>query len=419
MTMQQKMNYMTFIGASLRNKPGRNLATVFCFAFIAANIFTAQFLIAGAAGGVDRSVTRMGADHMVVPSQYMSFLRGAGPDNTIAIVMAEPSDYRIKADIMDKLRKIPGISAMSPQLFVATLDLPELSPVPVNIYGIDPETDFTIRPWLQKPLDKPLGSGEVIVGSAVAGDPGTPISIGDRTYVIDGRLDPTRSSADHAVILRLDDAYTLAAIKGIVPASAPKIIAGDVNAVLIQDTPDEKQDIVGTRIKRVFSSSSEYQYFSVIGRHFSLDPVSEDIRALPGLLNLISAFVVIVSLPLIALIAAMVAHERQREIGLLKSMGAKRNVIFFLIIVESLVLAAVGGITGIFLSFITLFLMNNQGALSSALQVSFRMPSYVEIGSMACLALLGVIIVGSISALWPAYRSSTTNPYDIIRYECH
>jgi ABC-type antimicrobial peptide transport system permease subunit len=43
----------------------------------------------------------------------------------------------------------------------------------------------------------------------------------------------------------------------------------------------------------------------------------------------------------------MVIHKRQREIGLLMSMGAKRNVIFFLVIAESLVLAATGGIASV------------------------------------------------------------------------
>lgn len=413
--MPKKMDYMTFIAASLRNKPGRNIATFFCFAFIAANIFTGQFLMAGAAGGIDRGISRMGADHMVVPTQYTVLLRGAGPDNTVAIVMAEPTNYRIKADIMDKIRNIPGISAMSPQVFVATLSLPALSPGPVNIHGIDPETDFTIQPWLQKPLDNPLGPGEIIIGSDIAGVPGAPVSIGDRKYIIAGKLDPTRSSVNHAVILRLDDAYTLAATKGIVPASAPKIVAGDVNAVLIRDAPDEDLEIVGDRIIRAFYLLPEYRYISVIGRHFSLDPVSEEIQAIPNLLNLISVFVIIVALPLIALISAMVAHERQREIGLLKSVGAKRRTIFMLVMSESLVLATAGGIAGVGISLIAIFLMNAQGILNSALQASFRMPPLAGIASIAGLALLVVIVIGSISSLWPAYKCSMMSPYDAIQ----
>jgi putative ABC transport system permease protein len=415
--MRQKMDYVTFIVAGIRNKPGRNLATIFCFAFIAANIFSGQFLIAGAAGGVERGVTRMGADHLVVPSQYMVFLRGAGPNNTIAIVRAEPSNYRMKSTIMEKIGNVAGVSAMSPQLYVSTLNLPELSPAPVDIYGIDPETDFAIQPWLQKPLTDPLKPGEVIVGHEITGDGATRISVGGQSYTIAGRLDPTQSSIDRTIFLRLDDAYALAATKGIVPLSAPRIGPGEVNAVLIRDSNREDRDVVGTRIKRLFTSSPDYKYVSVIGRHFTLDPVSEDIQAIPGLLSVISAFVVIIALPLIALIAAMVAHERQREIGLLKAMGARRNTVFFLVIAESLVLAAIGGILGVGVSLCAFFLMNTQGVLNSALQVSFRMPPLMEIGSMAGLALLVVMVIGSVASLWPAYQSSMMNPYDAIRNE--
>jgi putative ABC transport system permease protein len=415
--MRQKMDYFTFILAGLRNKPGRNLATVFCFAFIAVIIFSGQFLLAGASGGVDRGVSRMGADHLVVPSQYMVFLRGAGPDNTIAIVMAQPSTYRIKANIMEKIGSVPNISVMSPQLYVSTLNVPELSPEPVNIYGIDPETDFTIQPWLQKPLTGSLKQGEVMVGHDIAGDVSTRISLGKKSYIIAGRLDPTQSPIDHTIFLRLDDAYTLAAIKGIVPPSSPQIVAGDINALLIRDSPGEDLNIAGLRIKRVLSTLSEYKYMSVIGRHFTLDPVADDIQAIPNLLNIISIFVVIIAFPLIAIISAMVAHERQREIGLLKSMGAKRRVVFFLVIVEALVLAVIGGIVGVGISLIAFSLMNIQGVLNSALQVSFRTPSFMEIGLMTALSLGVVITLGSISSLWPAYKSSTMNPYDAIRQE--
>lgn len=411
------MGYTTFLVAGIRNKPGRNFATLFCFAFIAASVFSGQFLIAGAAGGLDRGVSRMGANHLVVPSQYMVFLRGSGPNNTVAIVMAEPSNYRIKADIMEHIGAVQGVSAMSPQLYVSTLDVPELSPVPVNMYGIDPETDFTISPWLQKPLNSPLKPGEVIIGHGIAGDISKQISVGGRTYTIAGRLDPTRSSMDHTIFLRLDDAYALAAARGILAPSAPEISPGDVNAVLIRDSPGEDRDAVGARIKRFLASSPRYRYISVIGRHFSLDPVARDVQALPGILNLISAFVVIIALPLIALIAAMVAHERQREIGLLKAMGAKRNAIFFFVMAESLVLAAAGGLIGVGSSLLALSLMDAMSVLNSALQVSFRMPAPAEIGAMAGLSLLVVVTLGSLSSLWPAYRSSTMNPYDAIRGE--
>ena len=151
------MNYLTFIVASIRNKPGRNLATVFCFAFIAANVFSAQYLISGASGSFDQGVLRMGADLMVVPYQYQWFFKGSGPQNTVALVKVDPVTFRFSSGAMDPMKNINNISKMSPQLYVAKLDVPDLSASPVDIYGIDPATDFTIRPWLQQPLDGTLG----------------------------------------------------------------------------------------------------------------------------------------------------------------------------------------------------------------------------------------------------------------------
>ena len=61
--------------------------------------------------------------------------------------------------------------------------------------------------------------------------------------------------------------------------------------------------------------------------------------------------------------------------------------------------------------------MNTRGVLNSALQVTFSMPPIAEITVMGGIALVVVILIGSISSLWPAYRSSTMNPYEAIRSE--
>lgn len=411
--MKKKISYLSFIVAGIRNKPGRNLATVFCFAFIAANIFSGQYLIAGAMESVEQGITRMGADYIVAPVQYSVFLRGSGPDNTFAIVNTLPSIYRVNNNIMDEIGKVQGVSAMSPQLYVSTLNLPALSSSPVDVFGIDPTTDFTIQPWLRQPLKHPLDSGDIIVGHQINGEISSEIQISRYAYTIAGRLDPTQSAVDNTIFLRLDDAYALAATEGVVPSSSPRISPGDINAVLVRIGAGEDPNTIGNLIRRSFSRLQ----ITVIGRHFTLDPTSKEIQSIPFLLNSISIIIVVAAFPLIALIAAMVAHERQREIGLLKSMGAKRNIIFFLVIAESLVLAAIGGIVGVVASLITVNILNTQGILNSVLQVSFRMPTMADTSMMAGIALIVVIAIGSIASLYPAYRSSRMSPYDAIRGE--
>jgi putative ABC transport system permease protein len=411
--MSQKMHFVTLIMASIRNKPGRNLATIFCFAFIAANIFSAQYLMAGAAGNAEKGISRMGADSMVVPAQYEVFIKGAqmGPATVNGIVRVEPSNFRVSNNIMDNIRKVPGISDMSPQLFVVTHAIPELSSSPVDIYGIDPDTDFTIRPWLHHPPEKILGPNEVIVGSDIAGEVSSQIVVSCQLYTIAGKLDPTQSSVDHSIFLRMDDAYSLAAYEANASPSFSPVAKGDISAVLVKAGPEADPEMVSARIQQPFPSS----YLRVIGRNFALEPVSQEISGLPNLLNMISGVVVLASLPLIALIAAMVAHERQREIGLLMAMGAKRKIIFSLVMAESLVLAAIGGIAGIGTCLFIFSLLNSQVFLNSVLQITFITPQLTRISQMAGLALLVVIAIGSISSLWPAYQSSRMNPYDAIR----
>ena len=117
------------------------------------------------------------------------------------------------------MKNINNISKMSPQVYIATLDIPDLSPSPVEIYGIDPGTDFTIQPWLQRPLDHPLNTGEVIVGNALSTELSSQIILKSQSYEVAGILDLTQSSVDHTIFLGLDDAYGLAAEGGVISGS--------------------------------------------------------------------------------------------------------------------------------------------------------------------------------------------------------
>jgi putative ABC transport system permease protein len=421
--MTRERQVLNLIIANIRNKPGRNIATVFCFAFIAANVFSAQYFIAGTVGSMDQTISRMGADLIVAPIDYSAILSDSGSGNmgsggqnsdsggknTVAIITVQPSIFRFRCTTMEIFRSVAGVAKMSPQIYVGSKSIPSISSAPVSIIGIDPETDFTITPWLSRPLLHPLQAGEMIVGSGITGEGGSPVLISGHTYTIAGRLDPTRSPIDNSVFLPLPDAYALGGTRISEDPAAPRIFPGDISAILVKVMPGSDPDNVSARIKQTSPG------IVVISRHFALDPVSQDVKGIPNLLNAISAIVVLASLPLIALISAMVAHERQREIGLLKSMGAGRRFICTIVIGESLTLSVVGGIAGICMSLAAFFLLNPQSLIGDALQVSFRMPDAAGIGIMAGTALLVVIAIGSITSLWPAYRSSMMNPYDAIR----
>lgn len=98
--------------------------------------------------------------------------------------------------------------------------------------------------------------------------------------------------------------------------------------------------------------------------------------------------------------------ERTREIGIRKSIGAKKSNILFQFIVEAIVLCQLGGILGIVLG---VGVGNIAGAMLKA-------KAFIPIESI----LVGVIlctIIGVIFGTYPAYKAANLDPIEALRYE--
>jgi len=97
--------------------------------------------------------------------------------------------------------------------------------------------------------------------------------------------------------------------------------------------------------------------------------------------------------------------ERTREIGVRKSIGAKRRVVLTQFLLESSVICLIGGSIGVILSF---------GV--AALIDKFVMPASISLPIVG-IALLISVATGIISGFIPAFRASRLNPIDALRYE--
>jgi len=98
--------------------------------------------------------------------------------------------------------------------------------------------------------------------------------------------------------------------------------------------------------------------------------------------------------------------ERTREIGVRKSLGAKKNTIAMQFFTETLIICFMGGLLGTFLGLSTAFLA------TLALSISFPIPW------MAIIAALGTIVfVTIVSGLYPAIKAAALDPVEALRYE--
>lgn len=97
--------------------------------------------------------------------------------------------------------------------------------------------------------------------------------------------------------------------------------------------------------------------------------------------------------------------ERTKEIGIRKSIGAKRRSILSQFLYESSIICVIGGAIGVVISFGVAALINE-----------FVMPASISI-PIVIVALLISILTGVISGFIPALRASRLNPIDALAFD--
>ncbi len=100
--------------------------------------------------------------------------------------------------------------------------------------------------------------------------------------------------------------------------------------------------------------------------------------------------------------------ERVREIGIRKSVGASTGDIFVQILVESLVIAVLGGLAGLVASFGLVNLLGSMSPTENA--------PVVTVGAMI-VAFSFSVLVGIMAGIFPAIKAARLNPIQALRYE--
>jgi putative ABC transport system permease protein len=98
--------------------------------------------------------------------------------------------------------------------------------------------------------------------------------------------------------------------------------------------------------------------------------------------------------------------ERTREIGIRKSIGAKRRDILWQFLIESIVLSEIGGVIGIFIGL----------GIGKLVEVLSPVPADVPLWTVI-LGLVFCSTVGLIFGVGPATKAARMDPIEALRYE--
>lgn len=127
------------------------------------------------------------------------------------------------------------------------------------------------------------------------------------------------------------------------------------------------------------------------------------LRIIAWVIGMLTVFGSTIALTNIMLVSVT---ERTREIGIRKSLGAKKSTIGWQFLTETFVISQLGGFLGMFLGILTGFI------LASVLDFSFTTPWLAIIATV-----ITTIVVTIISGLVPALKAAKLDPVEALRYE--
>jgi putative ABC transport system permease protein len=308
-----------------------------------------------------------------------------------AIMTAESSDM---ATVRHGSRIAPGI-----QIVAADADY-----FRIRAYEIEIGRAFT-------QTESDLGRPVVVVGSEIADkllDPGDPIGqalhIGGTRFTVIGVIKSQGSifglSLDKFVVAP----WTSAASRIVNP---PRLLdAITVKAGSDGEMRDAMNEVEALMRNRRHLRPSEQNNFGIETSAGILDAwktISKILfAALPGLvgISLVVSGIVIMNIMLIAV------AERTREIGIRRSIGARRRDILVQFLLEAGTLSGIGGTVGILLGV----------AIAKIVQATTPLPAAVSPLTIAAGLLLGCG-VGVASGLYPAWRAAKLDPIEALRQE--
>lgn len=372
---------------NLQTYKSRSVALVIFSFLMALSVFAGSIVVEGMRHGLELIQNRLGADILVVPESSKKDF-----DAQTVLIQANPGYFYMPIENYQKIKDLPGIEKASPQLFLASASAGCCS-AKLQIIGFDPQTDFTIQPWIRDTLKKPLiEKGDVIVGNNITVDEEGFIRLYGNSCYIKGKFDSTGSSLDNAVYMNFDTVKTLIQSSFDKGLNQYEIFDTEtvISSVLVKVKEGYDIEELSENIMKTIPS------VKVITSQNMVSGISENLKNISAMT---SRFIIIfsaIAFFMNLLIFMMLINERKKEFASLISFGADKKILTSLILKEAFSVNLLGGITAILLSFVIFITFRR--SICGLFGAGFVLPQADKFMLYALLALLLVLLSSLISA---------------------
>lgn len=396
-----KKNIIKFLAKeNIRKKPLRSICLMSIVAIFVVFLFCGTILSTSISNGVNALSNRLGADIIVVPEGYKANIESV-------LLKGEPSEFYLPDGALEKVKNTEGIEEVTPQLYVATLSASCCS-YPVQIIGIDYETDFLIKPWLQKTLNRDLKDDEVIIGNHIVGDDNAKVKFFDKELSVVGRLEQTGMGFDATVFVNMNTAKKLARESERIQKN-PASEGEKISTILIKLKPNYNVSEISNKIMKEHARDGLFAMFS---KKF-VSEVSSNLKVISSYIYLSIFIIWVMSTILLAVVFSVILNERKKELSVLRILGASKKKLSNIIITEAVYIGFYGSIIGIFVGIILIFSLIP--VVQKSLNVPFLLPSVLNLSLVALVCLLVGVLVGALSSFNSARKINKTDVYLTMR----
>jgi lipoprotein-releasing system permease protein len=311
------------------------------------------------------------------------------------------------AQVVEIVRAVPNVRVVAPVVRGQAFASKGGTPYGVTVIGADPDLQDQVTPVTKNLIAghyRGLDSDEIVIDYELARD--LNVSTGDRI-----RLTSNTGAVEAFTIVGI---YSQGQGRGsayITLRTAQSLygLGTAVNAILVKLVDIFRADDMAAHIQTLlpYEARSWIQEFPQFLSSLRMQTASA---------YLISAFSLIASGFAIASILIVSVLQKSKQIGILKSMGARRRQILRAFVLEGLGIALVGSAAGAAIGMSIVYLLSlieqpvtRVGQPPEQLFPVAILPFYIA------LAMLGATAATVIAALLPARRAARLNPVDVIR----
>ena len=393
---------------NLRRRKLRSSLTMIGIVISIATIFILVALSIGLQDAVEEQFRQLGSDKIFV--QVRGQLGPPGSSSAAAELTIED---------IEVIEKISGVKDMS-YYSLANAKVEHKDEVRFTLVVGYPfprdsvliETGFYIPD--EGRLLKTGDNGEVMIGSQYkynnfldrqlsAGDT---ITVADREFEVRTVLETVGNPQDDRLIyMDYDDFRPLFDIPDRIDFILVQV--EDTNAI------NDIADSITRKLDKSRNVDEKNRDFSILTPEELLESFGQILNIITGFLFGVAAISLLVGAVGIANTMFTSVIERTKEIGVMKSIGAKNTDILALFTIEAGLLGLVGGILGVLLGI-------GIGQLIEYIAVKQLATTILQVSTPLWLvgaSLAFAFVVGAVSGAWPAYQAANIKPVDALRYE--